>query len=70
MKIIEKEFNAITGETTVSERDETVAEKKEREKLEDNQAKAKAKAELKIAERKAIAERLGLTADELQVLLG
>jgi len=33
MKIIEKEFNVATGEETITERDETVAEKKIREKL-------------------------------------
>jgi hypothetical protein len=31
MKIVEKEFNVITGETTITERDETAAEKKSRE---------------------------------------
>ena len=31
MKIIEKEFNALTGEETITERDETATEKKYRE---------------------------------------
>jgi hypothetical protein len=70
MKIIEKEFNVETGEETIIERDETVAEKKEREKLQAQATKAATEAEAKTAQRQAIAERLGLTADELQVLLG
>ena len=32
MKITEKEFNVITGEETITEREETAAEKKAREK--------------------------------------
>ena len=70
MKITEKEFNAITGETTFTERDETAAEKKAREVMQKELAAEKAKAEAKAAARQAIADRLGLTADELQVLLG
>ena len=70
MKIIEKEFNVETGEETIIERDETTAEKKQREKLQAEISKAKAEAEAKATARQAIAERLGLTADELQVLLG
>jgi hypothetical protein len=70
MKKIEKEFNAITGEETITERDETAAEKKERLDLEKEIAAAQAQAEAKAAARQAIADRLGLTADELQVLLG
>jgi len=70
MKLTEKEFNAITGEETIVERDETAAEKKERLDLEKEIAAAQTQAEAKAAARQAIAERLGLTADELQVLLG
>lgn len=70
MKIIEKIIDAQTGEETIIERDETVAEKKVREKLEADFAKAQTEAEAKAAARQAIAERLGLTVDELQVLLG
>jgi hypothetical protein len=70
MKITEKQFNTITGEETIIERDETAAETKERlqrqKQIADFQAEVKAKA---IA-RQAIADRLGLTADELKVLLG
>jgi hypothetical protein len=70
MKIIEKEFNVQTGEETIIERDETVAEKKVREKLETEISKTQAEAEANAAARQAIADRLGLTTDELQVLLG
>ena len=70
MKIIEKEFNGLTGEETITEREETSAEKKERQTFEAEMLKAKTEAEAKATAKAAIAERLGLTADELQVLLG
>lgn len=70
MKITETIFDITTGEETVIEREETIAEKKARETLESIFAKEKAEAEAKATARQAIAERLGLTADELQVLLG
>jgi hypothetical protein len=70
MKIVEKEFNALTGEETITERDETVAEKKEREAAAKELAKLTAEAEAKSTARQVIADRLGLTADELKVLLG
>ena len=70
MKIIEKEFNVQTGEETITERDETAAEKKAREKFDKEIAAAQAEAEAKQTARQVIADRLGLTADELQVLLG
>ena len=70
MKIISKEFNAITGEETITERDETPAETKSRLDFIKEIAAEKAEAEAKAIARQAIADRLGLTADELQVLLG
>ncbi len=70
MKIIEKEFNAITGEETITERNETAAETKARLDYAKQIAAAQAEAEAKATARQAIADRLGLTADELQVLLG
>ena len=70
MKIIEKEFNVQTGEETITERDETAAEKKTREKNQAKFAAAQAEAEAKATAQQAIADRIGLTADELQVLLG
>jgi hypothetical protein len=70
MKIIEKEFNVTTGETTITERDETAEETKARldraAKIEAEQAEAEAKA----ASRQAILDRLGLSAEEAQLLLG
>ncbi len=70
MKIIEKTIDITTSEETITERDETAAEKKEREKLVKQIAETQAEAEAKATARQAIADRLGLTADELQVLLG
>ena len=70
MKITEKEFNLQTGEETITERDETAAEKKTREAIEKQMAKELADAEARATQRQAIADRLGLTADELKLLLG
>ena len=70
MKITEKEFNALTGEETIIERDETAAEKKAREAMQKEIAAEKAEADAKAAQRQAIEDRLGLTADELTLLLG
>ena len=70
MKIIEKTIDITTGEETITERDETAAEKKAREKLQADYAKIQLEGEAKATARQAIADRLGLTADELQVLLG
>jgi hypothetical protein len=70
MKITEKEFNAITGETTFTERDETAQEQAEREAFEAEAASAKAEAEAKAATRQVILDRLGLTEEEARILLG
>jgi inosine/xanthosine triphosphate pyrophosphatase family protein len=70
MKITEKIFDITTGEETIIERDETAAEIKERLDYAKEIAAEQAKAEAKATARQAIADRLGLTADELQVLLG
>lgn len=70
MKIKETTFDIQTGEETITEREETTAEKKAREKFEAEIAKEQAEAEAKAVARQAIADRLGLTADELAVLLG
>jgi hypothetical protein len=70
MKITEKEFNAITGETTFTERDETATEKKIREKREADFIEAQAEAEAKAIARAALLTRLGITAEEAQLLLG
>jgi hypothetical protein len=70
MKIVEKEFNIITGEETITERDETAAQKKAREAYEKETTTQKVKAEAKATAKQAIADRLGLSADELKLLLG
>ena len=70
MKIIEKEFNAITGETTVTERDETPQEVAEREAREVELTTRQAEAEAKAAQRQALLNRLGITEEEARILLG
>jgi predicted RNA-binding protein with PIN domain len=70
MKITEKDFNAITGETTFTERDETAQEQAEREAFEAKAAAAKVEAEAKAAQRQTILDRLGLTEEEARILLG
>jgi hypothetical protein len=70
MKITEKEFNALTGEETITERDETAAEKKAREKAQKDLLAEKAEAETKAAAKQVILDRIGLTADELKTILG
>lgn len=62
------EHNVTTGE--IIERDLTPAELKQLEKDQSEYAAKQAKAEAKAAARQAIADRLGLTANELKVLLG
>jgi hypothetical protein len=70
MKIIERIFNAETGETVDIERDETAAEKKEREISQKQAAIAKTETDAKNAEKQALLDRLGITADEAKLLLG
>jgi hypothetical protein len=70
MKIIEKEFNALTGEETITERDETAAETKARLDYAKQVAAEQAEAEAKATARQVILDRLGLTAEEAQLLLG
>jgi hypothetical protein len=69
MKIIEKEFNAATGEETITERDETAAETKARLDFEKEKAEAKAQADAKATQKAALLEKLGITADEAALLL-
>jgi hypothetical protein len=70
MKITEKEFNIITGEETITERDETAAEKESREIREAKRAEQKAEADAKALARKTVLDRLGLTDEEATILLG
>jgi hypothetical protein len=70
MKITEKEFNAITGEETITERDETAAETKARLDHTKKVLAEQAEIEAKATARAEILSRLGLTADEAAILLG
>lgn len=70
MKIIEKEFNAATGEETITEREETAAETKARLERAKELAAAQAEAQAKEAARSAVLTKLGLTVEEAQALLG
>jgi hypothetical protein len=70
MKIIEKEYNVITGETTITERDETAQEQAERLEREEKFAQAQAEAAAREAQRQIILDKLGLTADEAKLLIG
>jgi hypothetical protein len=71
MKIIEKEFNALTGEETITERAETTAEKAERlvaeKRIAEQAAEAEVKAQAKAAAQAKLAA-LGLTVEDLQAL--
>lgn len=69
MKIIERTFDAITGQTIEIERNETAAEKSERENAEANLQAAILAETTKAAEKAALLERLGITAKEAELLL-
>ena len=71
-KPFETIYDIISGETTIREFTDAEIKKLENEKKENAKllAIAEAETEAKAAARQAIAERLGLTVDELQVLLG
>ena len=70
MKITEKEFNIQTGEETITERDETAAEKKAREAFEAEVAVKQTEAEARATAKAALLSKLGITADEAKLLLG
>ena len=70
MKIIEKEFNVETGETTITEHEETAQEQTEREAAEAKFAARQAEAATKAAQRQALLNRLGITEEEARILLG
>jgi hypothetical protein len=69
MKITEKEFNAITGETTVTERNMTAEEVAQYEADQAAQAERAAAEAAKADEKAALLERLGITAEEAKLLL-
>ena len=69
MKIIEKEFNAITGKETITERDMTAEEVAQYEADQAAAATQVAAEAAKAAEKAALLERLGITAEEAKLLL-
>lgn len=69
MKKIEKEFNVITNMETITEREETLEEKKIREKAETDLKTKEAEDEARAIQRQVILDRLGLTSEEAALLL-
>jgi hypothetical protein len=70
MKITEKEFNAITGEETITEREETKEETKARLDTEKAAAEAVAMASQRATDRAALLAQLGITEEQAKLLLG
>ena len=70
MKIIEVDYNIQTGEETITEREETSAELKAREKREAEYAAIEAEVKSKATAKAALLNKLGITAEEAQLLLG
>lgn len=70
MKITEKEFNIVTGETIITERDETAQEEASRLEHAAKVAAEQAEAEAKATAKAALLDRLGITEEEAQLLLG
>jgi hypothetical protein len=69
MKITEKEFNALTGETTVTEREETAQEVAEREAFDAKFAAKQAEAEVRATAKAALLAQLGITEEQAKLLL-
>lgn len=69
MKITEKEFNALTGEETITERELSISEIKERKELLAEIATKAEEAETKAIAKSALLEKLGITAEEAALLL-
>jgi hypothetical protein len=69
MKITEKEYNILTGEETITEREETPAETKARLDYAKEIATAQAEAEAKASAKAALLSKLGITAEEATLLL-
>ena len=70
MKKIEIDFNIQTGKETITEREETNDEKKQRELDELKIKQYKASVEQRATARAALLNKLGITAEEAQLLLG
>jgi hypothetical protein len=69
MKRIEKEFNALTGEETITEREETAQEVAEREAFTAKQAALKTEAEATATAKAALLAQLGITEEQAKLLL-
>ena len=69
MKITEKEFNALTGETTITERDETAQEQIAREAAEAEAAERLAAEATTATAKAALLTQLGITAEQAKLLL-
>jgi hypothetical protein len=69
MKLIEKEFNAITGKETITERDETAAETKARLDNAALIAAEQAEAQAKATAKAALLAQLGITEEQAKLLL-
>lgn len=68
MKIIEKEFNALTGKETITERDMTADEIAEWQAAQAKMAAQVVAEADKEAARQAVLIKLGITADDLAAL--
>jgi hypothetical protein len=69
MKLTEKLVDAITGEETIIERDETAQEMAEREAFEAKIAEAQAEAEERAIAKAALLAQLGITEEQAKLLL-
>jgi len=69
MKIIEKDFNVVTGEENITEREEYAFEKSERELFQLNKAQSEAETKIKATAKAALLAKLGITAEEATLLL-
>ena len=69
MKITEKIFNIVTGEETITERDETLEEQTAREAFEAEILVKMAEAQAKAEAKNALLTKLGITAEEATLLL-
>ena len=69
MKIIERTHNIETGEIVDVEREETAAEKKERETFQKELAAKQAEAEAKAQAKAQLLAQLGITEEQAKLLL-
>ena len=69
MKLTEKLVDAITGEETIIERDETAQETAEREAFEAKIAELKTEAEERAIAKAALLAQLGITEEQAKLLL-